>query len=213
MAGVDLCQLLLPQTGVSASVCECVVGLYGTDSCMLLIRAVLFLIEILSAHSHCCSCVQLYLQASWSILSLQLFWAQGHIFFFSKTSFFGGPVLFFHNTSCTCLHFPDIFPISLSFPASLWLCGWLPHFCPFSVCTYTLTPPLASLTTLPLIYHTSLSFKLTCNMEKKKKLKTAGEKLNAFNKWLTSNRPAFQTLPIHSPMKGEKSFTRRDKAE
>lgn len=50
-------------------------------------------------------------------------------------------------------------------------------------------------------------------MEKKKKLKTAGEKLNAFNKWLTSNRPAFQTLPIHSPMKGEKSFTRRDKAE
>lgn len=57
----------------------------------------------------------------------------------------------------------------------------------------------------------SLSFKLTCNV--KKNGRQRGKKLNAFNKWLTSNRLAFQTLPIHSPMKGEKSFTRRDKAE
>lgn len=50
--------------------------------------------------------------------------------------------------------------------------------------------------------------------KKKKKGRQQGEKkLNGFNKWLTSNRPAFQPLPIHSPMKGEKSFTRRDKAE
>lgn len=87
--------------------------------------------------------------------------------------------------------------------------------------SFLLFPVLALLTTtspshftslFPLICHASLSFKLTCNMKKMDDSR-GRKKLNAFNKWLTSNHPAFQSLPIHSPMKGEKSFTRRDKAE
>lgn len=102
---------------------------------------------------------------------------------------------------------PSLLPLSFPQPA-----GCYPSFSP-SPLTPPLRSPPPSLTSLPLIYHASLSVKLTCNAEKKWDDSGGKKKLNAFNKWLTSNRPAFQTLPIHSPMKGEKSFTGRDKAE
>lgn len=143
MAGVDLCQLLLPQTGVSASVCECVVGLYGTDSCMLLIRAVLFLIEILSAHSHCCMGLCSTVFASilvYPVTSIVL-GSRPHFLLFKNQLFWRSSVIFpqyFLHLPSFSRHFPHFFIFSC-LPLALWMASPLLSFQCLHL--YSYTPP------------------------------------------------------------------------